>query len=174
MNLGMVHGQVNEGAQYGQVNIGSTARVLGVDQVGIRTAIGLAADNLGDQLAALPTAEEIADAVWNEEMNDHLGPTTTGGHLNVAEMAGPVGGLIESVGYGRFKVSALENMGKHVVEGTFTFDEVLRIVAAALAGVTSGGGTPNLEFLGLDGVTTRIAATVDGNGNRLQVAVDGD
>lgn len=38
----------------------------GLDAAGVRAAIGLASANLDTQLAALPTAAENADAVWDE------------------------------------------------------------------------------------------------------------
>jgi len=63
--------------------------------------------------------------------------------------------------------------GARVVEGTHTVDDILRIIAAALAGETSGSGTATVEILGLDGATTRITATLDGNGNRTSMTLDG-
>lgn len=47
----------------------------GLDAAGVRTAIGLASANLDTQLAALPTAAENADAVWDEATTGH---TTSG------------------------------------------------------------------------------------------------
>ena len=63
--------------------------------------------------------------------------------------------------------------GARVVEGAHTVDDILRIIAAALAGETSGSGTATVEILGLDGATTRITATLDGNGNRTSMTLDG-
>ena len=64
-------------------------------------------------------------------------------------------------------------VGDHVVEGTYTRDEVMRILAAALAGKVSGAGTGTEVFKGLDGTTNRITSTVDTSGNRTAVSVDG-
>jgi hypothetical protein len=41
----------------------------GLDAAGVRAAIGLASANLDTQLAALPTAAENADAVWDEAVD---------------------------------------------------------------------------------------------------------
>jgi len=46
-----------------------------LDAAGTRAAVGLASANLDTQLAALPTAGENADAVWNEAYSGH---TTAG------------------------------------------------------------------------------------------------
>jgi hypothetical protein len=47
--------------------------------------------------------------------------------------------------------------------------EVLRIIAAILAGKVSGAGSGVETFVGLDGLTTRAVVTVDGSGNRTNV-----
>ena len=44
----------------------------------VKNAIGLAAANLDTQLAALPTAEENADAVWDELLSGHTIPGSAG------------------------------------------------------------------------------------------------
>lgn len=51
------------GGEYGQVNSGVSSNVVGVDAAGIRTAIGLATANLDTQLAALPTDQDVRDAM---------------------------------------------------------------------------------------------------------------
>ena len=55
------------------------------------------------------------------------------------------------------------------IEGSFTAAEVLRIVAAALAGQRSGIGTATETYRGLDGSTNRIVLTPDSNGNGTPV-----
>ena len=58
------------------------------------------------------------------------------------------------------------------VEGTYTVQEVLRIMAGALAGKLSGGGTDTLTFRDLSDTLDRITATVDTSGNRTAVTID--
>lgn len=60
-----------------------------------------------------------------------------------------------------------------VVEDGKTMREVLRIMAAVLAGKVGGAGTGTETFKGLDGTTDRVISTVDTNGNRTAVTVDG-
>ena len=60
-----------------------------------------------------------------------------------------------------------------VVEGTLTLRHIIRILLAGMAGKSSGGGTATILFKGADGTTTRITGTVDADGNRSAVIVDG-
>ncbi len=62
---------------------------------------------------------------------------------------------------------------EEVIEAGLTAAQVLRISAAALAGEVSGAGTGTETFKGLDGTTDRIVSTVDNDGNRTTVVVDG-
>lgn len=60
-----------------------------------------------------------------------------------------------------------------VIEGTTTFRQMLRIFMAALAGKSAGGGTVTLTFRDLADSKDRITATVDVNGNRSTMVLDG-
>lgn len=60
-----------------------------------------------------------------------------------------------------------------VIESGLTSAEILRIMASALAGKVSGAGTGVETFVGLDETTNRIISTVDVDGNRTSVVVDG-
>ena len=60
----------------------------------------------------------------------------------------------------------------HPVEGSFTAEEVLRIMSAALAGKLSGAGGTNIAIRDINDTTDRITATVDANGNRSAVTLD--
>ena len=52
-----------------------------------------------------------------------------------------------------------------LLESTFSAEDMLRIMAAALAGSRAGIGTATETYTGLDGATTRISLTPDQNGN---------
>lgn len=67
-------------------------------------------------------------------------------------------------------LTALQAM---LVDGAITWMELQRVLLALIAGETTGGGTTDLAFLAQDGLTERIAATVDGSGNRTSVTLDG-
>lgn len=48
-----------------------------LDAAGVRSAVGLGSANLDTQFAALPTAAENADAVWEEDITDHSGTASS-------------------------------------------------------------------------------------------------
>jgi len=60
-----------------------------------------------------------------------------------------------------------------VYEGTLTHKEIVRILLAALAGLSTGGGTASVAFRDVGDTKDRIAATVTVNGNRTVIALDG-
>lgn len=52
--------------------------------------------------------------------------------------------------------------------------KALRLLLAALAGKTSGGGTDTIVFRDVGDAKDRIAVTVDSNRNRTSVSIDAD
>lgn len=67
-----------------------------------------------------------------------------------------------------------ENPWDADIEGIHTAKHVLRYVLAFIAGKTGGGGTTNPVFRSTGDVKDRISMTVDQQGNRSQVILDGD
>ena len=75
-------------------------------------------------------------------------------------------------------VAALNNVSVNdiltaVIEGTITFEQMLRIFLARMAGKASGGGTTDIKFRDLADSKDRIDMTVDTNGDRSAVTLDG-
>lgn len=99
------------------------------------------------------TADSIASAVWAALAASNNGVGTMGEKLNDA-------------GSG-------SNPWTEIIESGVSAAEILRIIASALAGTVSGAGTGTETFKGLDGTTNRIVSTVDIEGNRTAVVVDG-
>ena len=58
-----------------------------------------------------------------------------------------------------------------VVVGSYTLRQLLKVMAAALAGKATGGGTTTVTFRGVDDASDVIVATVDANGNRSEVVL---
>jgi len=58
-----------------------------------------------------------------------------------------------------------------VVVGSYTMRQLLKVMAAALAGKATGGGTTTVTFRGVDDASNVIVATVDANGNRSAVTL---
>jgi hypothetical protein len=59
------------------------------------------------------------------------------------------------------------------IEGGFSAGELLRIMAAALAGKVSGAAGTTVTIRDVNDTRDRIVATVDANGNRSAVTLDG-
>ena len=58
-----------------------------------------------------------------------------------------------------------------VVVGSYTLRQLVKVMAAALAGKATGGGTTSVTFRGVDDTSDVIVATVDANGNRSAVTL---
>jgi hypothetical protein len=68
---------------------------------------------------------------------------------------------------------AVDEILDEVVEGALTMRQILRLALATLAGKSSGGGTATIIFRDNADSKARITATVDANGNRTAMTVDG-
>jgi hypothetical protein len=100
----------------------------------------------------LLTTGNIAASVWNAlaiSMND---PGSMGEALNNSGASG--------------------NPWDTAIDGTYTAAEVMRIVAAALAGKATGGGTTGIVLRDLSDTKDVVTLTVDVNGNRDSVVLD--
>ncbi|MCK5606582.1 hypothetical protein KAR91_32070, partial [Candidatus Pacearchaeota archaeon] len=60
-----------------------------------------------------------------------------------------------------------------ISDGTYDLQEMVRILFAALGGKSDGGGTTTLHFRDSADAKNRITATVDANGNRTSITLDG-
>ena len=60
-----------------------------------------------------------------------------------------------------------------IADGDYDLQEMLRIIFAACSGISSGGGTSSHKYRDSADSKDRITATVDANGNRTAVTLDG-
>lgn len=60
-----------------------------------------------------------------------------------------------------------------ITDGTYDQQEMMRIMFSALSGKSSGGGTATLVFRDSGDGKNRISATVDSDGNRTAISLDG-
>jgi hypothetical protein len=105
---------------------------------------------------------------------DHAVPYSSGSGLTAGQDATLTAIKSATDTYLDAAVSAVPDaVHDEVIENSKTFRQITRIAAAALAGKVSGAGTGTETFKGLDGSTDRIVSTVDSNGNRTAVTVDG-
>jgi hypothetical protein len=59
-----------------------------------------------------------------------------------------------------------------ICEGSYTYDDVMKLVSAALAGKLSGAPAGPIYIRDLNDSKNRIIATVDANGNRTGITLD--
>lgn len=71
------------------------------------------------------------------------------------------------------KSSISSSIFSHVVEGTKTFIEIIRVILSVLAMKTSGSGTNTIKFRDLSDTKDRVVVTVDQDCNRTSVTLDG-
>ena len=69
--------------------------------------------------------------------------------------------------------AAVDSILDDPVEGSYTMRQLLRLMASALFGKASGGGTATITFRDLGDSKNRITATVTTNGDRTTVVLDG-
>ncbi len=141
----------------------------GLTEGQIRTAIGLAAANLDTQLAVIPTAVENRQEMdSNSTRLASIDGKTTNLPADPADQSA-VEAAITAIPAG---ISVNDILGMQV-EGTYTLQQILRIMSSALAGKLSGGGTATLKFRDLQDTLDRITATVDqATGDRDNITLD--
>ena len=85
---------------------------------------------------------------------------------------GTVNNVGDKTGY-ELSASGIDAILDDVLEGTLTVRQAIRIILAAAAGKSTGGGTSTIRFRDLADSKDRIVATVDSDGNRTDVTLDG-
>jgi hypothetical protein len=78
----------------------------------------------------------------------------------------------DKTGYA-LSAAGIDSILDEVIEGTLTMRQALRIFLSALAGKSTGGGTVTVNFRDNADGKNRIIATVDADGNRSAVTLDG-
>ena len=96
---------------------------------------------------------------------------TTGSFVVRINYSQPVQAITVATGGGSPGASAAD-IWNHAVEGTYTAEQVLRLMASVLGGKLTGAGTGNEVFRDLSDTKDRITATVDNSGNRTAIALD--
>lgn len=129
---------------------------------------------------ALTTAN-VADAVWDAALSQHLQAGSTGAALNAAGGAGDpwitsLPGAYTAGSAGYILGHLLESIPAEVLDDAATVDgrtlrEVFRLVAAVLGGKTSGGATTDV-VRSVDDTKDRVTTTIDSNGHRTAVTLD--
>lgn len=140
---------------------------------GTRTGIGalisaLTGDGTAETSVATGTGELDADLVVTGTglTTGNVGAAVWAALAAANNVTGTMGEKLNDAGSG-------SNPWTEVIESGFTAAEILRILAAVLAGEVSGAGSGTETFVGIDGTTDRVVSTVDTSGNRTSVTLDG-
>lgn len=83
-----------------------------------------------------------------------------------------VGANNDKTGYA-LSGAGVDSILDDTVEGTLTLRQIVKILLAVMAGKSSGGGTGTIAFRDNADTKARVSATVDSNGNRTGVTIDG-
>lgn len=67
------------------------------------------------------------------------------------------------------KPNAAGTVWQRIIEGGLTAEQMLRILFAANAGMSRGGGTKRMQFFGVDDETVRLEGEMDAAGNRVEI-----
>lgn len=140
---------------------------------GTRTGIGalisaITGDGTAETSTATGTGELDADLVVTGTglTTGNVGAAVWAALAAANNVSGTMGEKLNDAGSG-------SNPWTEVIESGFTAAEILRILAAVLAGKVSGAGSGTETFVGIDGTTDRVVSTVDTSGNRTSVTLDG-
>lgn len=120
-----------------------------------------------------PTADSINERV--KALDDLISSSKLPAQVKGID-AGTI--VAASFGAGAIDASALaadavDEILDEVVEGTLTLRQILRIALSVLGGISNGGGGTTLNFRDVADSKNRVQATVDANGNRTAVTLDG-
>lgn len=137
------------------------ASIVGDGTLDSSTATGTG--ELGASIVAYGdlTPEGIRDSVWNAILAQYGAAGSAGNALATASSGG--------VDYDLLAAAVWER----AIEGSFTSEQILRIMAAALTGKVSGAGTTTEVFRDMADTKDRLTYTVDSSGNRTAVVRDG-
>lgn len=79
----------------------------------------------------------------------------------------------DAVSAAALAAGAVDEILDEVIEGTITLRQAIRIILARLVNKASGGGTTTLTFRDVADSKPRVTMTVDADGNRSAVTLDG-
>ena len=164
--------EIGDGLYYYQLAAGS------VDAEAIYTAVFKCAGTV-DQAHIVagwvvgPTWVENVDAASSTLATAIALATAQADLDNPSQYMADVSALATSVEIAALNDITVAEMLAGIIEGALDLQEVLRIILSFVAGTTTGGNTTNPIFKSQDGGTDRIDMTVDSDGDRSSVTVDG-
>lgn len=123
--------------------------------------------------SATPTITPLDTGVYRIKwtgLSPALSPSDNDNGVTV-ELNGDIGGVAWTSYFIPVKI-VRRTLADGDIDG-YTLEEAMKICLAALAGKVSGAGTTSITIRSADDSADRIVATVDSNGNRSAVTLDG-
>lgn len=154
--------------------IGSTATMAATLDTGVELSAGLSAtSSMSAELGSVP--EELYSSFVSEaRMTAQL---TTAIPLQVAMSASVSGEADLTTAGPPGQCPSADDIATavwaKVIESGVTAEQMMRVFTAVLAGEVAGAGSGTERFKSQDGTKDRVVSTVDQNGNRTSVVVDG-
>ena len=134
------------------------------------TAIKAKTDNLPPDPADESLLVAAADAIMNRIGEGGVGLTALG-DTRIAHLDADVSSRNATTPPTVSDIA--DAVHDEVIEGALTSRQIQRIMLAPLAGKSTGAGTATVSFRDTADAKDRITATVDDNGNRTAVTLDG-
>jgi hypothetical protein len=123
---------------------------------------------------ATPFAGANVAAIKAKTDNLPSNPAAVGSAMTLADDAITAAKIAaDAIGASELAADAVDEILDEIIEGTVTLRQALRIVLAFIAGKASGGGTTTVTFKDIGDTKSRIVMTVDTEGNRTGVVIDG-
>jgi len=123
--------------------------------------------------SATPTITSLDTGVYRIKwtgLSPALSPSDNDNGVTV-ELNGDIGGVAWTSYFIPVKI-VRRTLADGDIDG-YTLEEAMKICLAALAGKVSGAGTTTVTIRSADDTADRIVATVDTDGNRSSVTLDG-
>jgi len=120
---------------------------------------------------AIPTAPLLAA---NYTAPDNATITTIAGNVDDLEtrLTAARAGYLDNLNTGvALTAAGVDAILDEAVVGSYTMRQLLKVLAAKVAGKATGGGTTSITYRGVDDTSNVIVETVDANGNRSAVTL---
>jgi hypothetical protein len=124
----------------------------------------------GVAMGYAPTVTNVATGLYRVTVAATAANGFETGKRYSVYVAAAVGGVTGRDGIGEFMIYDLATA---ILDGAYTWEEVLRIIAASMAGKTNGWPAGPVNFRDLADTKNRITGAVDADGNRTAVTLDG-
>lgn len=165
----------------GSATVTGSANAIGLIELAVEidaAASVTASSTATSSLSAIVTGVAVVEANLGAIIPISASSTGVASSSVNLKGTGRLGGIITIGASGYLSNDDVERLAEAVqaiqIESGYSLQQALRVILSALAGKVSGAGTTTISFRSADDAKDRIVATVDSNGNRTNVTLDGD